>query len=215
MAAWWYCSRYSSRSQAATGPGIAGFSSAIRARYGQTVAVTSITRVSTSDASAEQLRQIRDLFFTAFDERFTEADWQHCLGGRHVIVAELGVIVAHAAVVSRVIEVGGEPFRTGYVEGVATHPARQREGLGTRTMDEAASLIRSEFEMGALATGVHGFYERLGWERWRGPTYVRYGSHLVRTEEEDGGIMALLFGPSARVDVTASITCECRAGDDW
>jgi aminoglycoside 2'-N-acetyltransferase I len=161
------------------------------------------------------LHQIRDLFFTAFDERFTEEDWEHCLGGRHVIVEELGVIVAHAAVVSRVIDVGRQPFRTGYVEGVATHPARQREGFGTRTMGEVERLIMSEFEMGALSTGVHDFYERLGWERWRGPTYVRYGSHLVRTDEEDGGVMTLLFGPSAGVDVTASIACESRTGDDW
>ncbi len=172
-------------------------------------------RFATSDAPAGQLRQIRDLFFTAFDERFTEDDWQHCLGGQHFIVEELGVIVAHAAVVSRVIEVGGQPFRTGYVEGVATHPARQREGLGSSTMDEVGRVVRSEFEMGALATGLQGFYERLGWERWRGPAYVRYGSHLVRTEEEEGGIMVLRFGPSAGVDLTASIACESRRGDDW
>jgi hypothetical protein len=59
------------------------------------------------------------------------------------------------------------------------------------------------------------FYERLGWERWQGPTFVRRGEALVRTEEEDDGIMVLRPGPGVRIDLRASISCEARAGDDW
>ncbi len=184
-------------------------------RPGQTVFMITVARFTTRDASIECLVQIRDLFFTAFDETFTEQDWEHVLGGWHVVVGDGDAVVAHAAVVERVLEVAGRPFRTGYVEGVATHPARQREGLGSQTMGEVGQLLLSEFEMGALATSVEGFYEGLGWVRWLGPTYVRYGSDLVRTEEEDGGVMVLPFGPSEGIDLSSPLSCPSRSGDDW
>lgn len=69
--------------------------------------------------------------------------------------------------------------------------------------------------MGALSTSVVGFYERLEWKRWLGPSYVRYDSDLIRSEEEDGGIMVLPFGPSKDIDLTASLACPNRSGDDW
>ncbi len=170
---------------------------------------------TTADATPDCLGQIRNLFFTAFDETFTEEDWEHTLGGWHVVVKEGGAVIAHAAVVPRVLEVAGCPFYTGYVEGVATHPDRQRQGLGSQTMGEVSRLLRSEFEMGALSTRVQGFYERLGWKRWQGPTYVRQGSRLVRTVKEDAGVMVLPFGPSKEIDLSASISCQSRLGDDW
>ena len=183
--------------------------------FRQTVAMPAIARFTTAVASRECLSQIRRLFFTAFDETFTEQDWEHALGGWHVVVKDGGVVIAHAAVVARTLEVADRPFRAGYVEGVATHPGRQREGLGSQTMSEVARLLRSEFEMGALSTRVHDFYELLGWKRWQGPTYVRHDSELVRTEEEDGGVMALPFGPSRDIDLTSSLSCLSRPGDDW
>ena len=170
---------------------------------------------TTADASGERLAQIRRLLRTAFEGTFSEEDWEHTLGGWHVVVTDGGVAIAHAAVVSRVLDVADKPFRTGYVEGVATDPARQREGFGSQTMAEVSRLILGEFEMGALSTSVHEFYERLGWERWQGPTYVRHGSKVVRTEDEDNSVMVLRFGPSKDIDLTASISCSSRLGDDW
>ena len=83
-------------------------------------------------------------------------------------------------------------------------------------MREVSERLRNgSFEMGALSTGRPGFYTRLGWERWRGPTFVRRGSQSCRTEDEDDGVMVLRFGPSAAIDLTASISCESRRGDDW
>ncbi len=69
--------------------------------------------------------------------------------------------------------------------------------------------------MGALSTSKQRFYERLGWERWLGPTFVRRGGGVVRTPDEDDGIMVLRFGASREVDRTAAISCEARSGDDW
>lgn len=75
--------------------------------------------------------------------------------------------------------------------------------------------MRREHEMGGLSTGRHAFYERLGWERWQGPTFVRDGNDVIRTEDEDDGVMVLRSGPSAKIDLTASISCDARPGDDW
>jgi aminoglycoside 2'-N-acetyltransferase I len=151
----------------------------------------------------------------AFAGRFDETDWAHALGGHHVFVTEGDAVVAHAAVVRRELHVGERPIGAGYVEAVATAPARKGTGFGSVAMAAADGVLREHHELGALSTGSPGFYERLGWERWRGPTFVRRGADLVRTPEEDAGIMVLRFGPSAGVDLAASISCEARAGDDW
>lgn len=183
--------------------------------FRQNAPMVAVIRFTTADASSEHLGQIRKLFFTAFDDSFTEHDWRHALGGWHIVALDGSEIVSHAAVVERVLEVANRPFRTGYVEGVATHPRRQREGLGTQVMGEVSHLVRDEFEMGALSTSVRGFYENLGWHRWRGPTYVQYGSELIRTEDEDDGIMVMPFGASEGVDLASSLSCQSRVGDDW
>ncbi|CAN5259040.1 GNAT family N-acetyltransferase [soil metagenome] len=174
-----------------------------------------IRRFTTAEVSADLLTAIRRLLDQAFEGTFSQEDWEHTIGGWHVVVADDGRALSHAAVVPRVLEVAERPLNTGYVEGVATAPARHRKGLGGRAMAEISEVIRSEYEMGALSTGRHEFFARLGWERWRGPTFVRRGSEVVRTEEEDDGIMVLRFGPSKDVDLTAPLTCEGRSGDDW
>jgi aminoglycoside 2'-N-acetyltransferase I len=157
----------------------------------------------------------RPLLDEAFGGRFDDTDWEHALGGWHVLVTEGGTLVAHAAVVPRDLYVDGRPVDAGYVEAVATTPARQGEGLGTLALREVDRLLRRHHQLGALSTGAHGFYERLGWERWLGPTFVRTGEGAVRTPDEDDGIMVLRFGSTATVDLGAPLSCEAREGDDW
>ncbi len=95
------------------------------------------------------LTEIRRLLVQAFEGGFSEDDWEHTIGGWHVVVADGGVALSHAAVVPRVLEVADRPLHAGYVEGVATAPVRQRQGLGSLAMAEVSELLRSEFEMGA------------------------------------------------------------------
>jgi aminoglycoside 2'-N-acetyltransferase I len=171
--------------------------------------------LTTTELPADREAQVRRLLVAAFDGGFSDDDWAHALGGRHVLVLDQDVVVAHAAVVPRVIEVGGRAFRAGYVEAVGTLAARHGEGLGTLAMAETNDLVRREFELGALSTDRYGFYAHLGWERWRGPTFVRHGDATVRTEDEDDGVMVLRCGPSTGIDLTAAISCETRPGDDW
>lgn len=159
--------------------------------------------------------RIRRLLDAAFDGDFTTEDWRHACGGCHVLTVEGGEVVAHGAVVPRTLEVAGNPIITGYVEAVAVAPTDQRTGLGTMVMTDVAEMVREGYEMGALSTEVHDFYAALGWERWRGPTYVRRGAGMVRTEAEDDGVMVLRFGASKAFDLTAAISCEARRGSDW
>lgn len=174
-----------------------------------------IRRFATAAASNGLLGQIRALLDDAFGGDFSEEDWQHTVGGWHVVVEEDGVVVAHAAVVPRQLHVGERPVRAGYVEGVATAPDRQGRGLGSQAILEVNEIVRERFELGALSTELAGFYGRLGWDLWRGPTFVRDGSALVRTADEDGGVMVLRFGPTAELDLDLAISCEARPGDDW
>ena len=84
-----------------------------------------------------------------------------------------GEIVTHASVVERELHVDDRPVRTGYVEAVATAPKHQGSGFGTMVMRDVAAYIEDHFELGALGTGSQGFYERLGWRTWIGPSSVR------------------------------------------
>jgi aminoglycoside 2'-N-acetyltransferase I len=150
------------------------------------------------------------------DEAFTEDDWQHALGGLHVVVELDGVLVAHAAVVERELDVDGRPVRTGYVEAVATDPDRQGQGLGTTVMRAVTADIRERFELGALGTGSHRFYERLGWLTWQGPTSVLMpDGRTRRTPDEDGYILVLPTPSSPSLDLTAPIRCRWRPGAVW
>lgn len=175
----------------------------------------SIRRFATGDASAEQLDALRLLLVEAFAGDFSDDDWDHACSGTHVVVEDYGIVVAHAAVVPRALEIDGVPANVGYVEAVAVAPAKQGRTIGTMVMDDAARLIRSTFAMGGLSTSSHAFYERLGWERWQGPTFVRHASETFRSEDEDDGVMVLRFGSSQAVDLAAPIACEARSGDDW
>jgi aminoglycoside 2'-N-acetyltransferase I len=177
----------------------------------QGVGVTEPLVVRTHELANDRLARVRALLLDAFGGEFTDDDWAHTLGGWHVLVGE----EAHAAVVERTIEIGGRALRAGYVEGVATAPTLQGRGLGSSVMRRVGELLRDRFDLGVLSTGSHGFYERLGWNRWQGPSYVRHGDRVVRTADEDAGIMVLRYGTTARLDLTQTITCETRPGDDW
>ncbi len=138
------------------------------------------------------------------------------LGGWHAIAGDLAAPIAHAAVVARSLFIDTRELRTGFVEAVATLPSQQRTGLGSRVMTAIAGVIRDRFELGALSTGEHAFYERLGWERWRGPSYVR-ATDGTRTPsaDEDGAIMILRCTASREIDLAALIACDERPGDSW
>lgn len=176
----------------------------------------SVRAVPTDRLTDGELVALHGLVAAAFrDDGFSEQDWRHALGGVHLLL-ELGPeIFAHAAVVERELHVAGRPLRTGYVEAVATAPARQRRGHGSMLLRAVTRHIRDRFELGALSTGSPAFYERLGWQRWRGPTFARTPAGAVRTADEDDGILVLLTPRTPPIDLTAPISCDWRPGDVW
>jgi aminoglycoside 2'-N-acetyltransferase I len=172
--------------------------------------------VESADLSGAERHAIRRLLDAAFAGEFSDDDWDHALGGWHALIGSSTGVIAHASVVPRRLIVAGKALHAGYVEAVAVQPDRQRRGLGTAVMRAITDLVRDRFELGALSTGEWSFYAGLGWERWRGPTFVRLGDGtLRRSPDEDDGVMVLRAGRSQQIDLMASIACDERAGDSW
>jgi aminoglycoside 2'-N-acetyltransferase I len=178
-----------------------------------------LRRLSTPELTRSEVAAIRALLERAFgsdeEERFTDGDWDHSLGGVHFVLDVAGEIVAHASVVKRELHIGGRPLRTGYVEAVATEPGRQGAGFGSLVMSDVTSWVRDRFELGGLGTGRQAFYQRLGWLTWKGPSSVRMGDSERSTPEDDGYIMVLPTPSSPALDVTLPINCDWRSGDVW
>jgi aminoglycoside 2'-N-acetyltransferase I len=180
-----------------------------------------IRQLGTKTLSSGDVDRVLAIMVGAFgddpEERFTDADWEHALGGRHFLVEDDGTIVGHASVVPRELHVAGRPLRTGYVEAVAIDPARHGQGLGSRLMHEVNEYVTGHFELGALGTERHAFYERLGWQTWRGPTAVRTPDGERPTPDEDGYILVLQTPttPFVPIDLTLPLSCDWRPGDVW
>ena len=178
-----------------------------------------VRRLATTELTPADVSAIRSLLEDAFgpdeDERFTDDDWDHAVGGVHFVLDLDGALIAHASVVERRLQIGGRPVRTGYVEAVAAAPGHQGAGYGSMLMADVATWIATHFELGALGTGRHSFYERLGWQRWRGPSSVRALDGTHRTPDDDGFILVLATPASPTLDLTEPISCDWRAGDVW
>lgn len=177
-----------------------------------------IRRLPTAGLAGAEIDAVRDLLWAAFppgEEGFTEDDWEHAIGGVHIVLDIDGSIAAHASVVERDLHVDGRSTRTGYVEAVAVDPSRQGIGLGTQVMRAVDAEIVGRYELGALGTGAHHFYERLGWHVWRGPLSVRTVDGDRPTPDEEGDILVLETPAGPGLDLTVPLSCEWRPGDVW
>jgi aminoglycoside 2'-N-acetyltransferase I len=161
------------------------------------------------------LEEARALCVRAFGARFGADDWNHALGGMHALVRDGDRLVAHGAVVARVLIHRGRALRTGYVEAVAVDPDARRQGHGSTVMAALEGVIRRAYELGALAASDAGaaLYGGRGWTRWRGPTSALTPAGTVRTPDEDGGVWVLPV--TADLDPDGELTCDWRADDLW
>lgn len=167
----------------------------------------------TADLSPRMLDSLRELMEASFGA-WSGDDTDHTFGGLHAMVWDTGVPVAHAALVQRSLLLDERPWRSGYVEGLAVHPNRRRQGLGAAVMQAVEQVAARAYPITALSTSqdARGFHEARGWVRWLGPTSVLAPSGLERTPDDDGGVYVLTSRP---VDVSAPIACDWRAGDVW
>jgi aminoglycoside 2'-N-acetyltransferase I len=183
------------------------------ARDAEAVPTVAVRR--TGDLTEIELLLLWALVREAFGGELSQEDWAHAQGGLHVVLSEGDQLISHAAVVPRTMLAGGRPLSAGYIESVATRPKWQKQGHGSAVMRAVGTIIMSDFEMGALSTGEHGFYSRLGWESWRGPTYVQSATGRTRTVEDDDSIMILRTVRTYDLATHTPLVCEWRSGDAW
>jgi aminoglycoside 2'-N-acetyltransferase I len=169
-----------------------------------------------SDAlDSTSLRDLRTLLDAAFDGDFSDEDWDHAIGGVHIWLKGSHGLISHASLVERTLSSSGESMRVGYVEAVATVAAERHKGYAATVMTHVDELIRRRYALGALSAGTHALYESLGWELWRGPTFVDGPHGRERTSGDDGGVMILRTPRSPRLDLDGSLVCDWRQGDVW
>ena len=161
------------------------------------------------------LQDVRALLDAAFRGDFTDHDWHHALGGLHVWLRDAHGLISHGSLVERTLVCSDKTLRVGYVEAVATKESYRRQGHGARVMNRIGELIQAGYPLAALSTGTHVFYETLGWERWRGPTWVNSSRGRERTPADDGDVMIVRTPRSPRLDLDGDIVCDYRAGDVW
>jgi len=175
--------------------------------------------LQSEEVDAELLGELTRLCEAAFREPIA-SDWERLGPGVHVLAESAGRVVAHAMVIDRRIYLGHEAdlaLDAGYVELVATWPELKGRGHGMAVMREINRIIGDEYVLGALATGSNGFYERSGWETWRGPTYVRtLDGQRVRSADEDGHVMILRTTRTpADLDLAGPIAVDWRPEEAW
>lgn len=129
--------------------------------------------------------------------------------GLHVMAYADRLLVGHAVVTTRWLQPENLPLlRTAYVDAVATAPKHQGQGVGSAVMRHLAEAIKDDFEIACLETEKVGFYEQVGWERWRGTLAGRErNGDIVPTPDQDG-IMILRLPRTPALNLEGLLTIE-------
>jgi len=136
-------------------------------------------------------------------------------GGLHFLAYVDDEPVSHALVTTRWVQAEGLPLlKTAYVDAVATSPAHQGRGMASMLMRELARVVSEDYEIGCLETERTSFYERLGWEMWRGPLAGRSEAGLIPTPEQTG-VMILRLPRTPALDLDGLLTIEDQGARIW
>ena len=179
--------------------------------------VHSARLIHTSDLDHETRDDARRMVIDAFGGEFTDADWEHALGGMHALIFDHGALIAHAAVVQRRLLYRDTALRCGYLEGVAVREDRRGQGLATAVMDAAEQVLRGAYQLGALSASEAGrhIYVARGWLPWQGPTSVLTPDGVTRTPDDDDCLFVLTrcsIPDGTRIwTSTAEISCDSGA----
>jgi aminoglycoside 2'-N-acetyltransferase I len=171
--------------------------------------------LATEDLTAVQRSSVIDVCIAAheiddFKNLFTYIE----TGGRHALAYRGSELVSHAVVTTRWVQPEGQrALKTAYVDAVSTLPSYEGRGYGSAVMRRLSAVI-DDYEIACLQTDRPGFYERLGWEVWRGPLAGRGEDGLVPTPQQRG-VMVLRLPLTPPVDLDRQLTIECQPHRIW
>ncbi len=170
----------------------------------------------TCELTGEELHEVRALLDAAFDGDFADEDFEHTLGGMHVLVRDTaGGLVAHGSVVMRRVVHRGRALRTGYVEAVAVRADARRRGLGGQVMARLEQVIGRAYVLGALSASEDGaaLYLGRGWQVWGGRIDALSPDGPVPLPEEEGS--TYVWAPPGEVlpDPAGRLAFDWRDGD--
>ncbi|MEU9210328.1 GNAT family N-acetyltransferase [Streptomyces sp. NPDC048415] len=170
--------------------------------------------VHTADLTPAELRAARELLDAAFGGDFSEEDWDHGLGGLHVLVHDERGLAAHGSVIQRRVLHRGRSLRVGYVEAVGVRADVRRSGLGGRVMAEAERIIEGAYALGALSASEEGaaLYAGRGWQSWPGRICALGPAGVVRLPEEEGTTF-VRPASAGSLDPAYELVFDWREGD--
>lgn len=135
-------------------------------------------------------------------------------GATHVLGYHHDLLISHALWVTRYLQAGANPvMRTAYVEAVATEADFRQRGFASSIMKHLVGEIQ-DYELAALSPFSVEYYARLGWERWRGPLFIRTKESLVPSTEAEE-VMIFRLPKTPPLDLNASLSAEWREGELW
>jgi aminoglycoside 2'-N-acetyltransferase I len=135
-------------------------------------------------------------------------------GGRHFLAYRGDELVSHAVATTRWLQPDRLPIlQTAFVDAVSTLPAYEGRGYGRAAMNALVAAV-DDCEIACLQTDIPGFYERLGWELWRGPLAGR-GEHGLIPTPEQRGVMVHRLPRTPALDLDALLTIEPQPNRIW
>ena len=84
--------------------------------------------------------------------------------------------------------------------------------LATAIMQRVADEIQ-DFDLSALSPFSVAYYERLDWQLWHGPLFIRTDSGVIPTPEEE--VMILRLPRTPNLNINDPLSAEWREGELW
>jgi aminoglycoside 2'-N-acetyltransferase I len=174
-----------------------------------------VTILTTEVLTAAQRSSVIDVCVSAHDNDDFRNLFTHITsGGRHFLGYRGPELVSHAVVTTRWVQLEGQRvLKTAYVDAVATLPMYQGLGFASAIMSRLAAEI-GDYEIACLQTDRPPFYERLGWEVWRGPLAGRSEHGLMPTPRQRG-VMVLRLPRTPPLNLEMQLTIESQPGRIW
>ena len=163
------------------------------------------------DVRAEIIALCTRAFGESFDDLFDLVPPD----STHLLARLDGRLIGHACWMTRWLQVGdAPPLRTAYFDAVAIEPDLQGRGLGSRLVARLDQEIAG-YEIGCLSTERVSFYQRCGWELWRGPAFTRGSSGPVSPTTDNVMIRRTAHTPPLPLNLDAPLSIEPRGGSNW